>query len=84
MYAVTQKREKSVMLLHHFVISWLEEKDLIVWIHYRYSIGVKKFYPDTDTYHMSMGLMDEFIRLSTTSMESQVILGKLKKISVYA
>lgn len=41
-YAVAQKHEKAVMLLHYFVISWLEEGDLRVWIHYRYSTGVKK------------------------------------------
>lgn len=86
-YAVAQKHEKAVMLLHYFVISWLEEGDLRVWIHYRYSTGVKKL-PRYWVYVSTTWLWSwwkTFTWLSMTSMKSQVILGKLKIfISAYA
>ena len=38
-----------------------EEGDMRVWIHCKYSIGSKKlvFSPDTDTYHVGMGLLED-------------------------
>ena len=39
----------------------IEEGDMRVWMHCKYSVGTRKliFSPDTDTYHVGMGLLED-------------------------
>ena len=51
----------------------IEEGDMRVWMHCKYSVGTHKllFSPDTDTYHVGMGLLED-IRLCECDVYVQI------------
>jgi len=51
----------------------IEEGDMRVWMHCKYSVGTRKliFSPDTDTYHVGMGLLED-ARISECDIYVQI------------
>ena len=59
----------------------MEEADMRVWLHCKYAVGTKKlvYSPDTDTYHIGMGLLHD-CRLTECQIQVQINpVGKTEK-----